>query len=135
MVITLNAQAALTGLLQMYSKDARQYTTSWMATLYNFHVLAKGSIGVDILGAGYSVRLGRLTLTRTTAGDLTGRLILGAQDYATVWHRLAALRRSASRAVPSFAATPIHPQSQFEVVSLQLAYIATGLRGARRYRP
>lgn len=73
----------------MYGKDARHYPTSWVATLYNFRALTKGNMTVEILGAGYSVQLGRLTFSRSANGDLSGRIILGAQSYALQWRRLA----------------------------------------------
>jgi hypothetical protein len=89
MAIALNAQGVLVGVLQVYGKDARHFTMSWVATLYNFHLLTKGHMAVEILGGGYRIRLGRLMLTRSGAGDLSGRISLGAQGYAIQWHRLA----------------------------------------------
>jgi hypothetical protein len=97
LAITLNSQGVLTGMLQVYGRDTLHYATTWVATLYNFHVLAKRRMAADLFGAGYSVRLGRLVLTRTATGDLAGQLSLGAQGYTVVWHRLAAPQGSIRR--------------------------------------
>jgi hypothetical protein len=83
-------------MLQVYGRDTWHFATTWIATLYNFHVPAKGRLAADLFGAGYSVRLGRLVLARTTTGQLTGRLSLGAQGYTVVWHRLAVPQGSAN---------------------------------------
>jgi hypothetical protein len=90
MTISLNTQDVLVGLLQMYSTDAQHNATSWMATLYNFHLLANGRMGADLLGAGYSVQLGQLTLTRSNSGDLIGRITQDTQSYTMTWHRMTA---------------------------------------------
>jgi hypothetical protein len=96
LAIALNSQGVLTGMLQVYGGDTQHYATIWVATLYNFHVPAEGRLAADLFGAGYSVRLGRLMLTRTTTGQLAGRLSLGAEGYTVVWHRLAVPQGSAN---------------------------------------
>jgi hypothetical protein len=88
LTITLNSQGVLTGMVQVYGRDTWHYATTWVASLYNFHVIAKGRLGTDLFGAGYSLRLGRLLLTRTATGDLTGQFSMGGKGYTTVWHRL-----------------------------------------------
>jgi hypothetical protein len=90
MALTLNARGHLQGLLEAMGTDAHGGMTSWLVDLADFRLARAGQITGDILGQGFTLRLGRLTLSRERNGDLTGQLTLGRAIYATQWHGVTA---------------------------------------------
>ena len=92
MVLSMNVQGHLQGLLEAMGTDARGGRTSWLVDLANFHFSRAGQLTGDVLGQGFTLRLGRLALNRERNGDLAGQLTLGHATYAAWWHRMATAR-------------------------------------------
>jgi hypothetical protein len=81
---------SLVGVAQFYGYDAQGQQTVWVATMYNFHELKGGQVVIDLVGPAGKPLLGRLYVTRNTAGDLIGSISLGSstQKFPIVWHKI-----------------------------------------------
>ena len=86
--IEINPYGFLQGISQFYGYDAHGFQTSWIATVYNFHLVARGVMEADILGQASKILLGRFYLTRSRSGNLAGRLVLGKTSYRIVWRKV-----------------------------------------------
>lgn len=91
MVIDFNTLGYLGGVASFRGYDASGFATSWVATLYNFHLTAPNMMTVDVLNRFGTSRLGRLYLQRTPQGDLVGQIALPKTPYAVRFHRNLAL--------------------------------------------
>lgn len=91
MVIDLNTLGYLQGTASFRGYDAHGFQTSWVATLYNFHLTAPNKMTVDILGPFGTTALGKMYLQRTKQGDLVGQIALPKTRYAIQFHRNLAL--------------------------------------------
>ena len=89
MGIEINNEGFLYGVAQFYGYDAQGYKDTWTATLYNFRQ-TKQLMTYDLLGPSAKVLLGRLTVTRSTAGDLAGQIQLTGNSghYTISWHKI-----------------------------------------------
>jgi hypothetical protein len=81
---------SLVGVAQFYGYDAQGQQTVWVATMYNFHELKSGQVAIDLVGPAGKPLLGRLYVTRNSAGDLAGTISLGSapQQYKILWHKI-----------------------------------------------
>jgi hypothetical protein len=74
--IEVNTAGYLFGYAQFYGYDIEGYQTLWINVLYNFHQMPRGTMSIDLLGQGGGPLLGKLLVTRSKKGDLTGRIEL-----------------------------------------------------------
>ena len=92
MGIEVDDHGALFGIGQFYGYDAHGYQSTWVGTLYNFHVVAKGEMDIQIVGQGGKPVLGAMYLFRSSHGDLRGQIQWGANvagaRYTISWHKL-----------------------------------------------
>lgn len=72
--VEINDRGYLFGYAQFYGYDITGHETLWLNVVYNFHQMAKGVMSIDLLGMGGSPLLGKLLLTRTKQGGLTGKI-------------------------------------------------------------
>jgi hypothetical protein len=88
MAIDLNAIDYLYGVVALRGYDSRGYRTSWVTSLYDFHLVAHGRMLVTLYPPGTdAVLLGRMSVTRLANGDLIGQITLGRHSYAIRWHK------------------------------------------------
>jgi hypothetical protein len=78
----------LFGLAQFYGYDLEGNQTLWVNELYNFHQAAKGVMVIDLLAPGGQPIMGRLFVTRSRQGDLSGQIELPLGTYAIRWHKV-----------------------------------------------
>jgi hypothetical protein len=78
----------LFGMAQFYGYDLEGNQTLWVNELYNFHQTAKGVMVIDLLGPGGQPVMGRLFVTRSRRGDLSGRIELPLGTYTISWHKV-----------------------------------------------
>lgn len=82
------ASGALYGVAQFYGYDKSGYQSTWVGTLYNFHQTNK-QMSIEILAPSGKPVLGRLTVTRSSKGDLSGHIQLPSGTFAITWHKIA----------------------------------------------
>jgi hypothetical protein len=88
MAIDLNAIDYLYGVIEFRGYDSRGDRTSWVTSLYDFHLVAHGRMLVNLYPPGTdTVLLGRMSVTRLANGDLMGWITLDRHSYATRWHK------------------------------------------------
>jgi hypothetical protein len=88
MAIDLNAIDYLYGVIELRGYDSRGYRTSWVTSLYDFHLVAHSRMLVNLYPPGTdTVLLGRMSVTRLANGDLMGWITLGRPSYAIRWHK------------------------------------------------
>ena len=88
MAIDLNAIDYLYGVIEFRGYDSRGDQTSWVTSLYDFHLVANGRMLVSLYPPGTdTVLLGRMSVTRLANGDLMGWITLGRHGYAIRWHK------------------------------------------------
>jgi hypothetical protein len=78
----------LFGLAQFYGYDVEGNQTLWVSELYNFHQVAKGVMVIDLLAPGGQPIMGRLFVTRSRQGDLSGQIQLPLGRYPISWHKV-----------------------------------------------
>lgn len=86
--IEVSNQGFLLGLAQFYGYTLAGYQDLWINVLYNFHLTAKGVMAFDLLGAGGSLVEGRVFVTRSKHGDLSGKIALPLGTYAISFHKV-----------------------------------------------
>ncbi len=91
MELELNSLGYLQGIGSFYGYDAQGSRTSWIASFYNFHLIGKNKMTVEVFGPLGGTKLGLLTFTRTAKGDLVGQIALPKTPYSIVFHRTVAL--------------------------------------------
>jgi hypothetical protein len=79
---------ALYGVAQFYGYDQSGQQSTWVGTLYNFHQAGKQLMVIDILAPSGKPVLGRLFLTRSRQGDLSGQIQLPGGKFSIIWHKL-----------------------------------------------
>jgi len=85
MGIEINSRHQLYGVAQ-FSGYEQSFQSIWIATLYNFHQTKK-VMTFDILAQTGSPLIGRMYLTRSSAGDLVGQIELAKRRFAISWHK------------------------------------------------
>jgi hypothetical protein len=88
MGIEINDRRQLFGVAQFYGYDASGNQSTWVGTLYNFHLTNKHVMIVDVLGPVGSTLLARLFLNRSKNGDLGGQIELPAGRFNIAWKKL-----------------------------------------------
>ena len=86
--IEVNKHGFLFGLAQFYGYDLEGYQTLWINVLYNFHQTAKGVMVFDLLAPGVHIIMGRMFVTRSKRGDLSGQIELTFGTYAISFHKI-----------------------------------------------
>jgi hypothetical protein len=86
--IEVNKYGFLFGLAQLYGYDLEGYQTLWVSILYNFHQTAKGVMVFDLLAPGTHTITGRMFVTRSKRGDLSGQIELTFGTYAISFHKI-----------------------------------------------
>jgi hypothetical protein len=74
--VEVNNRGYLFGYAQFYGYDITGHETLWLNVIYNFHQMPKSVMSIDLLGMGGSPLLGKMLLTRTKQGNLTGKILL-----------------------------------------------------------
>jgi hypothetical protein len=91
MLIDFNSLQYLAGVAQFSGYDAHGFQSTWLATMYNFHLTAKDTMVMDLLGPANATLFGRMYLRRTKTGDLVGHIALPIKQYAIAWHKTLSL--------------------------------------------
>jgi hypothetical protein len=88
--IEITPYGFLHGIGQFYGYDAHGRQTSWVSTIYNFHLTAHSVMVADVMAQMSSALLGRLFLTRQQSGDLVGQIALAPAmvPQPIHWHRV-----------------------------------------------
>ena len=86
--IEVNSRGQLHGIGQFYGYDDQGNQTTWVATLYNFHLEGKSAMVVDVLGATGKPLLARLYVTRSKKGDLNGQIEYASGRYGISWRKI-----------------------------------------------
>jgi hypothetical protein len=88
--IEITPYGFLHGIGQFYGYDAQGHQTSWVSTVYNFHLTSNHVMVADIMAQMSSTLLGRLFLTRLKSGDLVGQIALfpAMARLPIRWHRV-----------------------------------------------
>jgi hypothetical protein len=121
LVLVLNAQHRLQGVLAMMWRGVRGRRASQLADLADFHLGLTGQLVGAIQGRRSNAQLGVLILWRTTAGALIGQIILADARYATHWRRV-----SGAQAAPHATRPPVYTVSQIMRQSAHLARMLSG---------
>lgn len=87
----INSLGYLQGIGSFMSYDNQGYQTSWVATFYNFHLTAPGTMTIEIFDVTGTHVFGHLYLQRTKQGDLRGQIALPKTRYAIAFQRRVAL--------------------------------------------
>jgi len=88
MGIEINSRGYLDGVGQFYGYDEHGNQSSWTATLYNFHETKQHVMVFDLLGPSGTPLLGRVFVTRTRSGDLSGQILLPNGRFNIRWHKI-----------------------------------------------
>lgn len=91
MVIDFNGAGYLQGTASFRGYDASGFQTTWVATLFNFHLTASNQMIVDVLSPLGTKAFGRMFLRRTAQGNLIGQIALPKTRYSIRFHRNFAL--------------------------------------------
>jgi hypothetical protein len=79
---------ALYGIAQFYGYDQVGEQSTWVGSLYNFHLLKTKVMNIQVLAPSGRPVLATLALSRTAKGDLTGKIRLSNGSFAITWQKL-----------------------------------------------
>jgi hypothetical protein len=83
-----NDDGALYGIAQFYAYTQQGEQSTWIGTLYNFHLVKNNIMSLEILAPSGHPVLAHMNLTRSAKGDLTGTIKLTSGTFAITWHKL-----------------------------------------------
>jgi hypothetical protein len=86
--IEVDTAGYLFGYAQFYGYDIEGYQTLWLNVLYNFHQIPKSTMSIDLLGQGGSPLFGKILVTRSKKGDLTGKIELTFGTWPIRFHKI-----------------------------------------------
>jgi hypothetical protein len=87
MAIVINLLGYLQGLVQFTGYDAQGSKSTWVATLYNFHLTTRDGMVIELFSPLQTQFYGYMYVRRTKQGDLVGQIALPKTRYAIQWHR------------------------------------------------
>lgn len=78
------------GIVQFYGREPPGLQTSWYEVLTNFRLVAHNTVQVDLYNQSGQYIGDQMRLTRTTSGDLVGKLFMEGTSYSINWRKLVA---------------------------------------------